>query len=72
MTEQDFDYIRKFLQDRSAIVLEADKRYLVESRLTPLARRLNMHSIGELVGQLLPRVLAARPPDDMAPGLGEG
>jgi chemotaxis protein methyltransferase CheR len=52
MTEQDFDYVRRFLRERSAIVLEADKRYLVESRLTPLARRLNLQSIGELIGRL--------------------
>jgi chemotaxis protein methyltransferase CheR len=52
MTDQDFDYIRKLLQERSAIVLEADKRYLVESRLTPLCRRLKIASIAELVSQL--------------------
>jgi chemotaxis protein methyltransferase CheR len=52
MTDQDFDYIRKLLRERSAIVLEADKRYLVESRLTPLARRLNLGSIANLVAQV--------------------
>ena len=29
MTDQDFDYIRKLLQDRTAIVLESGKQYLV-------------------------------------------
>ncbi len=52
MTDQDFDFIRKTLLEHTAIVLEADKRYLVESRLNPLVRRLNLNSIGELVGQL--------------------
>lgn len=52
MTDQDFDFIRKLLQDRSAIVLEAGKQYLVETRLTPLVRQLKLNSIGELVNQL--------------------
>jgi chemotaxis protein methyltransferase CheR len=49
MTDQDFDYIRKLLQDRTAIVLESGKQYLVESRLAPIARQLNLSSISELV-----------------------
>ncbi len=49
MTDQDFDYNRKVLQERAAIVLEAGKQYLVESRLTPLVKSLNLGSIGELV-----------------------
>lgn len=52
MTDQDFDYIRKILQERAAIVLEPGKQYLVESRLTPLVRSLNLGSIGELVNCL--------------------
>ncbi len=49
MTDQEFDYIRKVLQERAAIVLEPGKQYLVESRLTPLVREMNLGSIGELV-----------------------
>ncbi len=52
MTEQDFDFIRKWLQGRSAIALEDGKEYLVESRLTPIVRQLNLGSITELVNQL--------------------
>src|SRR5438552_802137 len=52
MTDQDFDFIRKLLQDRSAVVLEAGKQYLVESRLGPLVRQLNAGSISNLVDQL--------------------
>lgn len=52
MTDQDFDYIRKILQERAAIVLEPGKQYLVESRLMPLIRSLNLGSIGELVNCL--------------------
>jgi len=52
MTDQDFDFIRKLLQSRSAIALDADKQYLVEARLTPVVRSLNLVSITELVSQL--------------------
>ena len=52
MTDQDFDVIRKLLRERSAIVLDADKQYLVESRLAPMVRRLGLNSIGELIAQL--------------------
>lgn len=52
MTDQDYDFICRLLQDRSAIVLDASKQYLVESRLTPLCRKHNLGSIGELVNQL--------------------
>jgi chemotaxis protein methyltransferase CheR len=52
MTDQDFDAIRRLLRERSAVVLDADKRYLVETRLAPLVRQLNLGSISELVGQV--------------------
>ncbi len=52
MTDQDFDFIRRLLQDRSAIVLESGKQYLVETRLTPIVRQLNLASISDLVTQL--------------------
>src|SRR5947209_11732133 len=52
MTEQDFDFICKLMRDRSAIELDSSKEYLVEARLTPLVRKLNLHSISELVGQV--------------------
>src|SRR5579862_2199569 len=52
MTAQDFDYIRKLLEDRSAIVLEGDKQYLVESRLAPIVRARNLTSITALVNEL--------------------
>ena len=52
MTDQDFEAIRKLLHDRSAILLDSDKQYLVESRLTPILRQRNLNSFGELVAQL--------------------
>ena len=42
MTPLDYDYLRKLLKDRSGLVLSADKQYLVESRLTPLARKAGL------------------------------
>ncbi len=52
LTKQEFDYIRKWAKDRSAISLEDDKEYLVTSRLTPVLRRRGLNSIAELIGQL--------------------
>jgi chemotaxis protein methyltransferase CheR len=52
MTDQEFNVIRKLLQERSGIDLDTGKQYLVESRLAPLLRRLNLHSIRELIDHL--------------------
>jgi len=52
MTPQDFDYLRKLLRDRSGLMLSAEKQYLAESRLLPVARRHGMTSLGELIGKL--------------------
>ena len=52
MTPLDYDYLRKLLKDRSGLVLSVDKQYLVESRLTPLARKAGIASLGELVAKL--------------------
>jgi chemotaxis protein methyltransferase CheR len=52
MTDQEFDIIRKMLQERSGIVLEPGKEYLVETRLAPIVRQRNLNSVGELIAQL--------------------
>lgn len=52
MTPHDFDYMRRLLKERSGLVLSAEKDYLLESRLLPLARRQGMNSLGELVTRL--------------------
>lgn len=52
MNPQDFEYLKEFLKSRSGIVLSADKLYLVESRLTPVARDLGMSGIDELISTL--------------------
>jgi len=52
MTDQDFDFIRKLLQECSAIVLEDGKQYLVESRLAPVVGQLQLNTIADLVARL--------------------
>ena len=52
LSQPEFNYIRRLVLDQSAIVLEEDKGYLVESRLLPLARREGLGSIDRLVQKL--------------------
>lgn len=48
----DFDYVSSLVLKRSAIVLEPEKNYLVESRLSPIARQEGYASVAELVAEL--------------------
>lgn len=52
MNPLDYDFLRKLLKERSGLDLSADKQYLVESRLIPLARRAGMPGIAELVQKM--------------------
>lgn len=52
MTPQDFDYLRQLLRQRSGLVLSAEKQYLAESRLLPVARKHGLGSLTELVVRL--------------------
>jgi chemotaxis protein methyltransferase CheR len=52
VTPFDYDFLRKCLKERSGLVLSADKQYLVESRLVPVARKSGLGSLGELVAAL--------------------
>jgi len=52
MTPEDFGFLRKLLKERSGLVLAAEKQYLAESRLLPVARRHRLQSLAELVGKL--------------------
>ncbi|HTZ03178.1 MAG TPA: protein-glutamate O-methyltransferase CheR, partial [Xanthobacteraceae bacterium] len=52
MTPADYDFLRQYLKARSGLVLSADKQYLVESRLLPVARRAGLANLGELVAAL--------------------
>jgi chemotaxis protein methyltransferase CheR len=49
----DFDWIAQLVWQRSAIVLEKGKEYLVESRLAPLARKTGAENVSEFVGRLI-------------------
>jgi chemotaxis protein methyltransferase CheR len=50
--DADFQYIRDFVYQKAAIVLEEGKGYLVESRLQPIARREGFGSVSDMVSQL--------------------
>ena len=52
MTPLEYDYLRRLLKERSGLVLSADKQYLVESRLLPLARRAGLAGLSGLVQTL--------------------
>jgi chemotaxis protein methyltransferase CheR len=47
-----FEYVRRLVQDNSAIALEPNKEYLIESRLSPLAHEHGLPSVGELIARL--------------------
>jgi chemotaxis protein methyltransferase CheR len=52
VTPLDYDYLRGVLKQRSGLDLSADKQYLVESRLVPLARKTGLAGIPELVQKM--------------------
>jgi chemotaxis protein methyltransferase CheR len=49
MTPQDFSFLRDFLRSQSGLDLADDKRYLVEARLTPIARRAGLADLTALI-----------------------
>lgn len=55
----DFEFIRKLVLERSAIVLENGKQYLVETRLVPVAREVGLAGLPELVQKLKNEVYGA-------------
>jgi chemotaxis protein methyltransferase CheR len=52
VTPLDYEFLRKLLKERSGLDLSADKQYLVESRLIPLARKAGLPGITELVQKI--------------------
>jgi chemotaxis protein methyltransferase CheR len=52
VTPFDYEFLRKLLRERSGLDLSSDKQYLVESRLIPLARRVGLPGIAELVAKI--------------------
>jgi len=52
MTPLDYEFFRILLKERSGLVLAADKQYLIESRLMPVARAAGLVSITDLAKRL--------------------
>lgn len=52
ISKTDFDYVSDLARTEAAIVLEAGKEYLVETRLTPLAQREGFASLGAFIQKL--------------------
>jgi chemotaxis protein methyltransferase CheR len=52
VTPLDYEFLRKLLRECSGLDLSSDKQYLVESRLIPLARRVGLPGIAELVAKI--------------------
>lgn len=50
MNQTDFDFVTSELKRRSGIVVGRDKLYLLESRLSPIARKEGLESVEELIG----------------------
>ena len=53
LTDSEFDYVRRLVYRESAIVLGPGKEYLVEARLTPLAREANVRDVSAFVATLM-------------------
>jgi len=47
-----FNFVRQFVRDRAAIVLEEGKQYLVDNRLSQLARREGLASAQDVIDRL--------------------
>jgi len=52
LSDADFSYVRDLVYQQAAIVIETEKNYLVEARLSPLVRRHGFGSLAELVEKL--------------------
>ena len=52
MNPSDYEYLRRLLKERSGLILAADKQYLLESRLLPIARQQGFRELGELVDKM--------------------
>lgn len=52
LSPPDFQFISQLVRQRSAIVLEVEKSYLLEARLTPLARAEGFASLEAMISQM--------------------
>jgi chemotaxis protein methyltransferase CheR len=53
MRPDQFQFMRGFLKERSGLVLGEDKAYLLESRLTPVARKQGLKDLEELIDKVM-------------------
>jgi len=52
MRKEDFELLSNILKERSGLVLSEDKVYLLESRLTPIARKKGMETLDDLINEI--------------------
>jgi chemotaxis protein methyltransferase CheR len=52
ITDENFKFIQDFARDTAAIVLEPGKEYLVETRLTPIARQTGFNTLDDFIQSL--------------------
>lgn len=52
MRKEDFELLSKILMERSGLVLSEEKIYLLESRLTPIARKKGMETLDDLINEV--------------------
>ena len=52
MTPADFDFVAQMLKRRSGLVIGPDKAYLLDSRLAPVARQLQLANIDAIVAKV--------------------
>ncbi len=52
MRKEDFELLSKILKERSGLVLSEEKVYLLESRLTPIARKKGMETLDDLINEI--------------------
>lgn len=55
MNASDFQFLAGFLKDRSGLIVTADKQYLIDSRLQPVARKFGLQAIDEIIAVLRSR-----------------
>jgi chemotaxis protein methyltransferase CheR len=52
MNEHDFTFVQQFILQRTGIVVPPEKRYLVETRLDPLGRQMQLPTMAALIAKL--------------------
>jgi chemotaxis protein methyltransferase CheR len=52
MTPADFDFVAQFLKKKSGLVIGPDKQYLLDSRLSPVARKHALTGVDAVVAKL--------------------